>query len=67
MLRTSSGMPDQAESRKSESEMELAWRRRLNLLMRDMRAEWASISFAVALWAIGGWLMRCREFAGSDD
>ena len=64
-MRTSSGMPDQAQSRSSESGMELACRRRLNLLMRDMRVEWASDSLGGASWGREGWLMRLRVLTGS--
>ncbi len=59
-------MPDQDESLRSDNDIELAWRMRLNLLMRDIRVEWASASFGVAFRGIGGWLMRWSEFAGSD-
>jgi len=45
--------------------MVLAWRMRLNLLIRDIRAECASDSFGLGFDGIGGWLMRWREFAGS--
>ena len=65
MARTSEGRPDQAESRSSESEMDEAWRMRLNLLMREMREVWASASLGVALGWTGGWEIRWREFAGS--
>ncbi len=65
MARTSDGMPDQEESRSSGTGMVLAWRMRLNLLIRDIRAECASDSFGLGFDGIGGWLMRWREFAGS--
>ena len=54
MARTSSGMPDHEESRKSVVEMELAWRMRLNLLMREILVECASASFGVAFCGDGG-------------
>lgn len=65
MARTSSGKPDQAESRSSVKDMELACSMRLNLLMRLIRAECSSTSFGEALSGTGGWLIRCKELAGS--
>jgi len=38
---------------------------RLNLLMREMRALWASDSLGVELGGGGEWEIRWREFAGS--
>lgn len=65
MARTSEGIPDHDESRSSERGMDEAWRMRLNLLMREIRVEWASACLGVAFGGTGGWDMRWREFAGS--
>ena len=58
MLRTSSGTPDHAEPRKSAKDIELAWSMRLNLLIREIRVECASATFALAFGGKGGWLIR---------
>lgn len=63
---TSSGIPDQAKSRSSGRETVLDCRMRLNLLMRVIRAECASICLEEASDWGGEWLIRFREFAGSS-
>lgn len=65
MARTSEGKPDQAESRSSGREIVEDWRIFLNLFIRVIRAEWASISFAEALGGMVGCAIRWRLLAGS--
>ena len=38
---------------------------RLNLLMRDIRANWISTSLDVVFDGMDGWVTRWSEFAGS--